>query len=256
MKADKIFDTHAHYDHKQFDNDRDALLGALPQNNVGLVLNVGCDMKASRASVKLAEKYDYIYATVGVHPHDARTLTEKALEELVELAKHKKVVAYGEIGLDFNRNFSPADVQRKWFKRQLEAANELKLPLIIHSRDADDEVHDILANTPHHGGVVHAFPGNFVLARSYTDMGFYLGIGGIITYDKIGRLKAVVDSAPLDKILLETDCPYLTPVPFRGKRNESAYLTYVVDEIAQIKDVTPQEVRTQTYLNACKLFNI
>jgi TatD DNase family protein len=251
-----IFETHAHYDHKQYDSDREKLLLSLKTAGVGAVLNVGCDMRASRASVELAKKYPFVYATVGVHPHDAKTLTEKNIEELILLTKNDKVVAFGEIGLDFYRNFSPPDIQRKWFKRQLEAAWELQLPVIIHSRDADDEVYDILFNSPHRRGVIHAFPGDAALAQRYVNLGFYLGIGGVLTYDKTGRLKTVVHEIPLERMLLETDCPYLTPAPHRGKRNESGYLKYVAEAIAGIKGVSAETVRRQTYANACELLGL
>jgi len=251
-----IFETHAHYDHKQYNDDRGILLTALPERGVGAVLNVGCSMEASRASVALAERYPHVYATIGVHPHDAKTLTERAMEELRILAQHEKVVAFGEIGLDFNRNFSPPDVQRRWFIRQLELAHDCALPVIIHSRDADEEVYNIVESSPHRCGVIHAFPGDVTLAEQYVSLGFYLGIGGILTYDKTGRLRAVVEAIPLDKLLLETDCPYLTPAPHRGKRNESAYLSYVVSTIATIKGITEESVRTQTWNNACDLFKI
>ncbi|MCL2203444.1 MAG: TatD family hydrolase [Defluviitaleaceae bacterium] len=251
-----IFETHAHYDHKQYATDRDTLLHALAANNVGAVLNVGSDIRSSRASVALAEKYPFIYAAVGVHPHDAKTLTENAMTELKALAAHEKVVAFGEIGLDFNRNFSPPESQRKWFKRQLALAHELQLPLIIHSRDAEEEVFETLEASPHRRGVIHAFPGDEDLAQRYTGLGFHLGIGGVLTFDKTGRLRAVVEAIPLDKILLETDCPYLTPAPHRGKRNESGYLSYVVDAIAKIKKTSPQAVREQTWGNACTLFGL
>ena len=251
-----IFETHAHYDHKQYDGDRDLLLTGLAERGVGAVLNVGCSMEASRASVALAEKYPQVYATVGVHPHDAKTMTERTLDELRTLTQHEKVVAIGEIGLDFNRNFSPPDVQRRWFVRQLELAHDCALPVVIHSRDADEEVFSIIKASSHRRGVIHAFPGDAALAERYVSLGFLLGIGGILTYDKTGRLRAVVDAIPLDKLLLETDCPYLTPVPHRGKRNESAYLSYIVEAIADIKGTSAEAVRTQTWQNDCALFNI
>jgi len=213
-------------------------------------------MEASRASVALAQQYPHVYATVGVHPHDAKTLTARSMEELRTLAQHDRVVAFGEIGLDFNRNFSPQDVQRRWFVRQLELAHECALPVVIHSRDADEDVFAIIEASPHRRGVIHAFPGDVALAERYVSLGFFLGIGGILTYDKTGRLKAVVEAMPLDKLLLETDCPYLTPAPHRGKRNESAYLSYVVDAIAAIKNTSAETVRAQTWQNACALFQI
>ena len=252
----KIFETHAHYDHRQYNDDREAVLAKLADSEVGAVINIGCDMEASRASVALAERFDHFYATVGVHPHDAKTLTEPLLAELAALAQHKKVVAVGEIGLDFNRNFSPPEVQRKWFGRQLDMAAEAGLPVVIHSRDADEEVFSILEASPHRRGVIHAFPGDVALAQRYAALGFYLGIGGILTYDKTGRLRAVVKEMPLECLLLETDCPFLTPVPHRGKRNESKYLTYIVATIAMIKEVSEEEVRAQTWANACTLFGI
>ncbi|MCL2365102.1 MAG: TatD family hydrolase [Defluviitaleaceae bacterium] len=251
-----IFETHAHYDHKQYDGDRAELLTSLPSCGVGAVLNVGCSMEASRASVALAERYPHVYATVGVHPHDAKTLTERAMDELRLLAQHDKVVAFGEIGLDFNRNFSPPEVQRRWLLRQLELAHDCALPVVIHSRDADEEAFAIIEASPHRRGVIHAFPGDVALAERYISLGFFLGIGGILTYDKTGRLRAVVEAMPLDKLLLETDCPYLTPVPHRGKRNESVYLSFVVDAIAAIKNTSAEAVRMQTWQNACTLFGI
>jgi TatD DNase family protein len=238
-----IFETHAHYDHRQYDPDRDALISALPSRGVGAVLNVGSSMESSRASVALAERYAIVSASVGVHPHDAKTLTDEFLRELHKISQHPKVVAFGEIGLDFNRNFSPPDVQRFWFKRQLELAGELGLPLIIHSRDADDEVYDILAAHPRSSGVIHAFPGDVTLAQKYIALGFMLGIGGVLTYDKTGRLKSVVQAVPLDKIL-----------PHRGKRNESSHLKYIAAAIAEIKTVSLETVAALTFENARALY--
>jgi len=256
MQSPLIFETHAHYDHRQYEGNGTKILAAQPAQGIGAIINVGCDMEATRASIALAEQFDFVYATVGVHPHDAKTLTERNLDELRRLAQHEKVVAFGEIGLDFNRNFSPPEVQRKWFNRQLDVAAECDLPLVIHSRDADEDVYAILESSPHRRGVIHAFPGGVALAERYLALGFYLGIGGILTYDKTGRLEAVVQAAPLDRLLLETDCPFLTPAPHRGKRNESHYLSYVAEAIAKIKNTTAAEVRAQTWQNACALFNI
>ena len=251
-----IFETHAHYDHRQYNEDRDKILSSLPAKNISKVINIGCDMPSSRMGVKMTQQYTFMYATVGVHPHDAKTLTESCMDELATLAKNEKIVAFGEIGLDFNKNFSPHDAQRKWFKRQLEVAADVDLPVVIHSRDADEEVFAMIVDSPHRRGVVHAFPGDVALAQRYVDLGFYLGIGGILTYDKTGRLKSVVEAMPLDKLLLETDCPFLTPAPHRGKRNESGYLPYIIDAIAGIKKINPAEIEGQTYTNACALFGI
>jgi len=251
-----IIDTHAHYDHKQFDNDREELLGSMAEHSVGAIINVGWSLQSSKASIALAEEYPFVYATVGVHPHDVKSLSDKELHKLETLCSHKKVVAYGEIGLDFFHNFSPPDVQRHWFKEQLDLVTSLNLPVVIHSRDADNETFAMIEKSPIRKGVVHSFSGDVALAFAYTSLGFHLGIGGVVTYDKTKRLSNVVDATPLDKILLETDCPYLTPVPFRGKRNNSSYLTYVASTIAGIKGISPEEVCIKTSENAGNLFGI
>ncbi|MCL2362907.1 MAG: TatD family hydrolase [Defluviitaleaceae bacterium] len=252
----QIIDTHAHYDHKQFNPDREELLGSMATQGVQTIINVGCSLPSSKASVALAEAYSFIYATVGVHPHDAKALSDKALQQLEALCDHDKVVAYGEIGLDFYHNFSPPDVQRHWFKEQLHLAASLGLPVVIHSRDSADETFSMIEKSPLRRGVIHSFSGDAALAWAYANMGFHIGIGGPVTFDKTKRLQNVVDTLPLDKILLETDCPYLTPTPFRGKRNNSSYLTYVADAIAEIKGVTAEEICAQTSENAQLLFGI
>jgi len=253
-----IIDTHAHYDHRQYDKDREQVLATMPQNGVDAVVNVGCDLKSSKVSVALAEAHPFVYATVGVHPHDAKSLTEQGLQSLKKLCSTKKVVAYGEIGLDFYHNFSEPDVQRYWFKRQLELAGEVGKPVVIHTRDAAEETYDLIKNSYANtrGGVVHSFSGDAKLAHLYIDLGFYIGIGGVITFDKTSRMQSVVEAIPLDKILLETDAPYLTPVPFRGKRNNSSYLLHVVAAIAKIKGLSCEDVCVKTSENARKLFNI
>jgi len=250
----KIIDTHAHYDHKQFNPDREELLVSMAASGVKAIVNVGCSLQSSRASVALAEAYPFIYATVGVHPHDTKTLSKGDLKKLEALCSHSKVVAYGEIGLDFFHNFSPPDVQRHWFKEQLQLAKSLDMPVVIHSRDAAEETFDIIKKSTLRQGVIHSFAGDVALAWAYASLGFHIGIGGVVTYDKTKRLPDVVDAIPIDKILLETDCPYLTPVPFRGRRNNSSYLTYVAAAIAEIKGVTVNEVCAQTLENAQSLF--
>jgi len=250
-----IIDSHAHYDHKRFHKDRDALLKALPGLGVDAVINVGCDLASSKASVKLAEAYDYVYATVGVHPHDSKSLTNEGLSQLKNLCAHKKVVAYGEIGLDFHYDFSPRDIQRKWFARQLELAHELNMPVVIHSREAAEETFATLKSSSVRRGVIHSFSGDAALALAYVDLGFYIGIGGVVTFDKTNTLQQVAAAVPLSKILLETDCPYLTPDPHRGKRNESQYLIHVAQAIAKIKGEQVEEVCSQTSANAMELFD-
>ena len=251
-----IIDSHAHYDHKRFAPDQDILLKSMPGKGVGFIINVGCDLSSSQSSIKLAEKYPHVYATVGVHPHDAKTLTPAGLETLRQLCKHEKVVALGEIGLDFYHDFSPRDTQREWFKRQLQLVEELDMPVVIHSRDAADEVFDIISNSRMRRGVLHSFSGDAALAREYVKLGFHIGISGVVTFDKSGQLQNAVAAIPLENILLETDAPYLTPAPHRGKRNESHYLIHVAAEIAKIKGLETNTVCLQTTKNVKTLFNI
>ena len=252
-----LFDTHAHYDHKQFDEDRHELLSNLPSMGIEYVINVGSDMKSTHSSIKLAEKYPHIYASVGVHPHYASIFEDASnLDKLRDFAKSKKVVAYGEIGLDFFHNFSPPDMQREWFKKQLNMACELEMPVIIHSRDANDEVFIIIEASPARKGVIHSFSGDANLASKYIELGFSIGIGGVVTFKKADVLKEVCKQIPLSKMLLETDCPYLAPHPFRGKRCDSTKLNLVADEIAKIKGVSVEEICTVTTQNAKDLFGI
>jgi TatD DNase family protein len=250
----RYFESHAHYDDRRFDLDRYDVLGALPARGVDRVVNVGSDVASSKASVVLAEAFSHVYATVGVHPHDANSLNEEGLAELEALSAHPKVVAIGEIGLDYYYDHSPRDVQQYWFERQLRMASRVGLPVVIHTRDAAQQTFDTLKNADAGRGVIHSYSGNIPMALDYIDMGYYIGIGGVITFDKSKRLPQVAAAIPLDKILIETDAPYLTPAPHRGKRNESAYLAYIVQAIAQIKNTTPQVVAAQTYENALALF--
>ena len=253
----KIIDTHAHYDHKQYDDDRNELLTNLPDMGIEIVINVGSDMKSTAASIKLAEKHSYVYASVGVHPHYASIFEDTAnLDKLRDYAKSNKVVAYGEIGLDFFHNFSPPDMQRKWFKKQLDLSVELEMPVIIHSRDANDEVFDIIEASPARKGVIHSFSGDAALAIKYIELGFYIGIGGVVTFKKADVLKEVCKQVPLSRMLLETDCPYLAPHPYRGKRNDSAKLNLVAEEIAGLKGVSAGEICRVTTQNAKDLFRI
>jgi len=252
----QIIDTHAHYDHGQFSHDRAELLIQIAASGISNIINVGCDLKSSKESVALAEAYPFIFATVGVHPHDAKSLSEQNLKSLKALCCHEKVVAYGEIGLDFFHNFSPPDIQRYWFKRQLELVMELNMPVVIHSRDAAEETFEMVEKSSLKRGIIHSFSGDVALAWAYTSLGFHIGVGGVVTFDKTKRLPDVVDAIPLDKIVLETDAPYLTPTPFRGKRNNSSYLTYVAAAIADIKGITYEQVCAQTTNNAQTLFGI
>jgi len=252
----RLIDSHAHYEHMRFDKDRDTLLASMTMRGVDAIINVGCDLSSSIASVELAKKYAHVYATVGVHPHEAKTLNGARFNELRQLCSHEKVVAYGEIGLDFHYDFSAQIIQRHWFKQQLGLVAELDLPVIIHSRNANEEVFDTIVKSPVRRGVIHCFPGDNELAAAYVELGFHIGVGGVITYDKTGMLESAVAAVPLERILLETDAPYLTPVPLRGKRNESHYLFHVAREIAKIKGVSPEEVCAVTSANARELFSL
>lgn len=250
------FDSHAHYNDERFDEDRDQLLRDIHDKGVEYIINIGADMPSSRESIILAEKYPFIYATVGVHPHEVDEMTMEDIEELEGMTMHPKVVGIGEIGLDFYYNHSTEENQIKWFKLQLELAKKLNLPVSIHSRDASQLTFDIIAESGVKEGVIHCFSGSRELAIEYIKRGFYIGIGGSLTFKNARKTVEVVESIPLDKILVETDCPYLTPVPHRGKRNDSSYLPYIMQKIAEIKGITEEEVAKTTLENTKKLFRI
>ena len=250
------FDSHAHYNDERFDEDRDILLNRVHEEGAEYIINIGADMDSSKASVELADKYSFIYATVGVHPHDVSGMTMENLETLEEMALLPKVVGIGEIGLDYYYNLSSPEDQIKWFKLQLELAKKLDLPVSIHSREACQLTFDIIKESGVKEGVIHCFSGSRELAIEYVKRGFYIGIGGSLTFKNARKTVEVVESIPLDKILIETDCPYLTPVPHRGKRNDSSYLPFVIDKIAEIKGITSDEVCKITLNNARKLFRI
>jgi TatD DNase family protein len=252
----QYFESHAHYDDRRFDGDRYDLLTALPGKGVAWIINAGADLPSSKASVQLAEAFPYVYATVGVHPHEAKTLTEEGLRELEALCAHPKAVAVGETGLDFYYDHSPKDVQRYWFKRQLKLAENVNLPVIIHSRDAAQETFDTIKASNIRKGIIHSYSGGVPMAMEYISMGFLIGIGGVVTFDKTKRLIEVTAAIPLDKIVIETDAPYLTPHPHRGKRNDSSYLCYIAEAIARIKGISPETAAKQTYENAQMLFQI
>jgi TatD DNase family protein len=258
----EYFESHAHYDDGRFDGDRNELLSAMPSLGVTMIINTACSVESIQASVKLAEAFPYVYATVGVHPHDAKTLTDERLEWMTLQCKHKKVVAVGEIGLDFYYDHSPRDTQRLWFKRQLIMASQVKLPVAIHSRDAAQETFDILAEWAANNalknrlGVIHSYSGSAQMALDYVKLGFYIGVGGVVTFDKTKKLPEVVEAVPLERLLIETDAPYLTPKPNRGKRNDSLNLKYIAEKIAEIKGVTQEEAAAATYRNARGLFGL
>lgn len=253
-----IFDTHAHYDDEAFDEDRDEVLTSLRKRGVGTVVNVGASMEGSRRSVSLSEQYEFVYSAVGVHPDEVGELREEDMEWMREQLQKPKVVAVGEIGLDYYWDKEGHDLQKKWFLRQLELAKELKKPVIIHSREAAADTMELL-KANYHGEmpmVMHCYSYSMEMAREYRKMGLYLGIGGVLTFKNAKKLKETVLESPMEYLLLETDCPYLAPVPNRGKRNDSGMLKYVVQELAALKGITPEEVIRITEENARRFYGI
>ena len=253
-----IFDTHAHYDDDAFDEDRDVLLSGMREQNVEYIVNVGASMASSERSIKLAEKYPFVYAAVGVHPDEVGELDEEKFAKLREWTSHEKVKAVGEIGLDYYWDKEKHDLQKHWFMRQMELASEVKLPMIVHSREAAKDTLDmvIAAKPLNLSGIIHCYSYSVEIAREYLNMGYYLGIGGVLTFKNAKKLKEVAEYTPLSQIVLETDCPYLAPVPFRAKRNDSSKLSYVVEELAAIKQISVEEVIRITNENGRKLYNI
>ena len=255
-----IFETHAHYDDEQFDSDREALLASLPDCGIKRVVNVGASIASTENSVELAEKYDFIYAAVGVHPSEIEELNEERFNWLRELTKLQKVVAVGEIGLDYYWDKEPEvrERQRYWFKRQLELAREANLPIVVHSRDAAADTLQVMKETHAEEipGVIHCYSYSPEIAREFIKMGYYIGVGGAVTFKNAKKLKETVEQIPLERILLETDCPYLTPEPYRGKRNDSRYIPYIVEKIAEIKRVSVEEVEQITWENATKFYRV
>ncbi len=251
-----IFESHAHYNSEEFNKDREALFKRLPEEGIQYIINIGADLRTSRLSIEMAKKYPFIYATVGVHPHDVKDMKEENLEHLLHMAAYDKVVAIGEIGLDYHYEHSPKSVQKLWFREQLKLAKELDLPVVIHSREASKDTYDLImeAKLGDRKGVIHCYSGSVEMAKDYIEEGFYIGIGGVITFKNAKKLKEVVKAIPLSKILIETDAPYLAPIPHRGKRNDSTYLKYIIDEIAIIKGVSPDEVEQATYDNGKKMY--
>lgn len=253
-----IFETHAHYDDEAFDIDREEILDSLQKQGIGYVVDVGSSIESIDRVLNLAEIYAYIYGAVGVHPSETGELNEELFTWLRDKASHPKNVAIGEIGLDYYWDTPDREIQKVWFERQIELARELKLPMIVHSRDAIKDTYDMLkdAKADTIGAIIHCFSYGIEQARQYLNMGFYLGIGGVVTFANAKKLKEVVEFTPIDQIVLETDCPYLSPVPNRGKRNSSLNLIYVAQEIASIKKVDYDTVINITHENAKKFYRI
>jgi TatD DNase family protein len=253
-----IFDSHAHYDDAAFDEDREELLSALPENGVSHVVNVGASLRGVRDTVALTEQYPFLYGAVGVHPDEVGELDEQKISWLKELSQKEKIVAIGEIGLDYYWDKEPREIQKKWFIRQLELAKEVDLPVIIHSREAAKDTFDIIKeeHSLTTGGVIHCYSGSKEMARDYLNLGYYIGIGGVVTFKNARVMKEVAEYVPLDRILVETDCPYLAPAPHRGKRNSSLMLPLVLEEIARIKGISREEAEQATWENAMRMYRI
>ena len=252
-----IFETHAHYDDEQFDQDRDEILQSMAAGGIGTIVNVSASYDSCWRVVDMVQVYPFMYAAVGVHPDEVGALNEERLEEMRKLCEDPKVVAIGEIGLDYYWDKEAREEQRHWFIRQLELARKLGLPVLIHSREAAADTVEVMKE---YGkglkGVIHCYSYSAEMAKEYVKMGYYIGVGGVVTFKNARKLKETVREIPLTSIVLETDCPYLAPVPYRGKRNSSLYLPYVAEEIAALKQVSFEEVVSQTERNAKDLYGL
>lgn len=253
-----MFDTHSHYDDSVFDEDREKLLDGMRENGVGWIVNVGAELQGCKDALRLAEKYDFVYAALGVHPSETAGLTEADMDWIRENAAHKKVVAIGEFGLDYHWPEPSADIQKKWFVRQIALAKETGLPILIHSRDAAKDTMDILTAEKAYecGGVIHCYSYSPEMAKEFVKMGFYIGIGGVVTFKNAKKCKETVEQIPLESLVLETDCPYLSPEPHRGERNDSAKMIFVAEEIAALKGMDTKEVIRVLTENARKMYRL
>lgn len=253
-----LFDTHAHLNAKQFDKDRAEVIQRAKENGVSRIVNIGFDRETVATSLALAEQYDFIYAAVGWHPLSAAKMTDRDLDWLRELSEHPKVVAIGEIGLDYYRDASSKETQKEVFRKQIRLAKEVNLPIIIHDREAHQDVYEILKeeNAAEVGGIMHCFSGSAEMAQQFLDINFYISLAGPVTFKNAKKPKEVAKTVPLDRLLIETDCPYLTPEPYRGKRNETGYVRYVAETIAELRGMDYEELCKITYENATRLFRL
>ncbi|NSW89742.1 MAG: TatD family hydrolase [Firmicutes bacterium] len=253
-----LFDTHAHYDDERFDKDRYEVIEKVHQEGVSYIINASSDVKSVRVSVELAQKYPYVYAAIGIHPHNAEEVCSNIIPSLYEWAACDKVVAIGEIGLDYYYDFTPREVQIRCFAEQISVAKELSLPIIVHNRDSHEDILRIIKgeNAKEVGGVFHCFSGSVEMAREVLNNNFYISVGGPVTFKNARRVLEVLKYVPDDRLLVETDCPYLTPEPYRGKRNDSGYLKYIVEKVAEIKGMTFEETAEITMGNARRLFGV
>lgn len=254
----RLFDTHAHYDDEKFDGDRDAVIASLPENGVAAAVDIGCSFDSIPKALALAEKYRFIYASVGLHPNDAAAAegNPDTLGFLKECLRHPKVVAIGEIGLDYHYDEPSRELQKRWFERQLLLAEETGYPVIIHDREAHGDTMDMLRRHKGVKGILHSFSGSPEMARELVKMGFYISFSGVLTFKNAARLPEVAKEVPLDRVLTETDCPYLAPHPHRGKRNDSTLMRYTAERLAEIKGLTYGEICRATFENAKRIYGI
>ena len=250
------FDTHAHYDDRSFKDDRSALLGSMKDAGVTLIMNAASSVRSARFALRLADEYPFIYASVGVHPHDSKGMTDRTAEELEKLLNHHKALAVGEIGLDYYRDLSPRDEQRKRFREQLELARRVKKPVIIHERESLRDTLEIISDFKDLTGVFHCFSGSWETAKIVLDMGWYISFAGVITFKNARRAIEVIEKMPSDRLLIETDCPYLTPEPYRGKRNSSLNMPYIAGKIAEVRKITLEEAASLTMENGKRFYGL
>ena len=250
------FDTHTHLDDEKFDPDRELVIENLKKEGVSLAVNVGADLTSSKNSIALAEQYDFIYAAVGVHPNEVGEMQDEDLETLADMAKHEKVVAIGEIGLDYHYDEPGRDVQKLWFEKQLHLAQALNMPFIVHDRDAHQDTLELLKKGGYYNGVMHCFSGSCEMAKILLDLGFYISIAGQVTFKNAPKVKEVAKMVPADRLFIETDSPYLTPEPHRGERNNSANVKFTCAKIAELKGICAEELAKVTLENGKKFYGI
>jgi|LSQX01.1.fsa_nt_gb TatD DNase family protein len=252
----KYFDTHAHYHDSRFEDDVHEVLSALPDKGVLRCVCPGVDVATSEQEIALAEKYHFLYAAAGIHPHEAGEADEASFEQIEELLRHPKVVAVGEIGLDYHYDFSPRDVQQQVLRRQLEIARKHNLPVIIHDREAHEDCFNIVSEYPDVLGVFHCYSGSWEHAKRILNLGWYISFTGTITFKNARRVLETVRNMPADRIMVETDAPYMTPVPHRGKRNDSSYVSFICDKVAELRGITPEEAAELTLQNGNRFFGL
>ena len=252
-----VFDTHAHMNDRAFDADRDAVMASLPAQGVGLLMNAGCSLESTKECIALAEKYDFAYASAGSHPDSADEVCDAVLEEYRKLCKlHSKIKAIGEIGLDYHYEDIPRELQKKAFVAQMELAKELDLPVIVHEREAHQDGLEIVKQFPTVKGVFHCYSGSAEMAKQLVDLGWYIGFTGVLTFKNAKKAIEAAQAIPLERIVVETDCPYMSPEPFRGKRNDPSRVVFVADKLAQIRGITSEEARAITFENGKRLYRI